>query len=255
MPVSSLQGYDSPFPIVVAANSNPLAPPPIEAFSDDKPIVITTDRSTPVYGAVYWLASPRGRGRYAISADARGNVAPNLVVHYFHIGSPGATIDQLDKHKLDLSGAHIRLLARGFVRVDHLKDADGKPLGVPSRDVQRDAQRWHEYKMGLLDVDRMRQLQQELSASEDGRTLLAEWNPRIPRSVEVALTAPGKKTLAEIQLDRKLADDMREKVKTIADKIRDALEPVKPVEPTPAHASKSTEATDKTAQADAKGES
>lgn len=228
MPVSSLQGFDAPFTVVRAAKRESLIIPPIDVFTDTNPIVVTSDQRFPVYEAVYWLAAPKGRGRYAIEADGQGRVFPNLLVHRFHVGTPGVSVSKLNPDQLDLTGAHIILMTRGLVRVDHLKDETGTPLGLPSAAVQRKGDTFAEYKAGLLNPTRLRQLQAELQASEEGRTLLSAWAPQLPKGVEDGLLEAGNKPPTKIKLDREMAASMRQKVDAIAEQIRQALEPAAP---------------------------
>jgi hypothetical protein len=231
MAVTSLQGFDAPFTVVTQAKREPLVIPPIDVFTPQRPIVITRDQRFPVYRAVYWLASPVGRGRYAIVADAQGRVSPNMIVHRFHVGTDGVTVSKLNPDELDLSVAHIALLSQGLVRVDHLKDENGVELGLPSDAVRRKGDSFVKYKMGLLNEARLRQLQAELAASEQGRTLLSEWAPAVPSGVETALLKRTGKSKAEISLDRKLSDAMQAKVEKLADKVRAALQPEPRPEP------------------------
>lgn len=233
MPVNSLQGYNAPFTIVRAAKRDALVIPPIDVFSDVNPIVVTADQRYPVYEAVYWLAAPKGRGRYSIEADAQGRVFPNLLVHRFHIGTAGVKVDRLNPEQLDLTDAHIILMTRGLVRVDHLKDEDDVALGLPSASVQRKGDTFTEYKLKLLNPARLRQLQAELQDSEEGRTLLSAWAPQLPKGVEDGLLEAGAKTPTKVMSDRSLAATMQKKVDAIAEKIRLALEPEQKNEPTP----------------------
>jgi len=132
---------------------------------------VETDDEYPELQAVFWLLAPKGKGRNALSVDQKGNVKPNLDRRRFGLGTPGVKESPLNPGELDVAEFLRDQIALGNVRVDHLEDADGNPLGIPDDDVWAGRDSARDWCWGVLDPARLKQLDEELSASEDGRQL------------------------------------------------------------------------------------
>lgn len=222
MSVKFVHGLHEPFPILVEALEKGQRMPDVEFDGPDQGVARLEMRQH-IYGAALWLAAPRGRGRHALHADLTGKVRPNIQIRKIYVGSPGVVVDPLDSRALDMTGWMIREGARGFVRVDHLKDADGEPLGLPDEATKRGRDSYTEWCRRLLDPTRLQQLQEELSKSEEGRTLVAGWRPLVAGFVKETLERPGNKSEGRRKHDAETLASIEGQMGKAADIIDEAL--------------------------------
>lgn len=165
--------------------------------------IVKSDDEYPRYAAVFWLITPVGRGRSSVSIDYQGNVQPNLFRETFGAGTPGVGTDDMNPGDLEFSGFMHEKLARGLVRVDHLKDENGVPLGVPADNVWTDGEKKRDYAWGLFNPARLAQLGRELKASEQGRKLALTWTPKIPANMHRRIRSAIGKSRGQVEADTK----------------------------------------------------
>lgn len=216
----SIQGLSSPFKVY--REPKPYSLPELTAPGQ---IVVTGDTSHEVLIGAFWLVSPVGRGRFSMCVNEVGDVMPNIHVTKISIATPGAKSSALEPGRLDIDDFLIAQQARGFVRVDHLEDEDGRPLGLPSKDwspEERKAWAW-----GLFNDARLRQLQQELMHAE-GRSLKRGWRPAMRPFVRVKLLSNRRKDQAQIDGDRATLAEIQKQLALAAAAVERSLSPLAP---------------------------
>lgn len=205
------------------------APAPALPDSDpDNPIVVMRSDRYPELQGVFWLLSGRGRGREAMLVDRQGNVSPRLMVDDIHIGTPDVEPSKLDPQDLDLRGYLHRMLTMGWVRVDHLQDAEGEPLGFPSDEIRSDRTMWRDWAWRVLDVARLRQLASELDDAEPGRKLNGAWAPRLRMALEMKMRGHKGKTTDEAKHGSEIADTAQRYLDKAGARMRAAVNPRAP---------------------------
>lgn len=177
----------------------------------------------PEYQGTFWLVAGKGRGREAAKVDRLGNVVLNLQRFPIHVGTPGVVPDPKNPRELDFSGFLHSMLARGFVRVCHLKDADGNPLGNPSDEVNEDRVKFRDYSWGVLDAARYQQLAEELANSEQGRALLSDWKPKVRTRLANKLRNHAGKTADEAKQDLQILSEAQTYLDKASAKAKAAL--------------------------------
>ncbi len=219
MGAKGLQGADAPVTVVRPAGKG-LVPPPVEDFSKPGDVIVTPDNRYPTFAVAMWLISPKGKGRHSLHADHQGRVRPNISIIPIHVGTPGVSVSKRDDTKLDLEEFWIIQLSRGFVRVDHLKDANGEPLGLPDLATRRGGDSYTAWCNRVLDPARLKQLHAELGAAE-GRGLLTNWKPDVPNATRKALMHPGRKEPARRTADLETLKKIVEAIEAIAKIVRE----------------------------------
>lgn len=189
--------------------------------------VVLRDDRYPEMRIAMWLVAGKGRGRSSVRVDNKGNVALSVDIIPVRLGTPGVKPSELNAQELDISGFLIDQLSKGRVRVDHLKDAKGDALGFPSATAAKTREGFQEYTWGVLDEDRLRQLAAELAESEDGRSLLEDWSPKVPSRIERRLLDHRHKTQDGMKADRAVLKKAEAELEKAAGKVRAALAPPK----------------------------
>lgn len=239
--VTGVQGHDAPYNLVRAAGKNELPELPESLLNDEEKqwMSVQGDRRKPVYGAVYWLISPKGAGRETLVTDHQGNVMPRLVIRD-DIGAAAEFVKDhdFDKNDLNLLDFAKSMQARGFARVDHLKDEHGVPLGMPPVEIRNHRTRMRDWSWGVLNEARLKQLAAELEESESGRRLLANFEPQVSSHVRQTLQYAGGKTESQRKADmdtlataEKYLGKAAAKIRAVADSLKAADEKLKASKP------------------------
>jgi len=212
-----------PFDIVNPARKRGTPKPEEPELDLEYPIVVTRSDKYPELRGVFWLVSGRGRGREAIQTDRLGNVKFSLTVTSIGIGTPGVQTSNFNAQELNFDGFLHSMLAAGQVRVDHLRDENGEPMGYPTEEESRDRVKWRDWTWRIANATRLQQLAEELEAAEPGRRLSAGWMPRVRSSIETRLLSHVGKTSDGMNADRKTLATAREYLVKAAGKIAAAI--------------------------------
>lgn len=177
----------------------------------------------PDYQAVFWLATPQGRGRYSVHVDLKGNVQPHLLHKRFGLGTEGVKESETHPGELDCERFLHNMLAKGWVRVDHLENAEGEKLGIPPSHIWRERTTARDWCWELFDAARLQQLQRELR--EYGRELLPTFNPQIPRHVLNQLEDAEGKSAGQIARDNAIRNAAQRYLGKLRERYMAALYP------------------------------
>ena len=204
-----------------------------DQYPEEGEVIIRRIRKFPEYAGNFWLLAAKGKSRSPLSADRAGNVSVNCKTFKIYEGTNGVKPSQLNKGELDIAAFLQDKLALGWVRVDHLEDADGVKFGCPDPATNRGRESFREYSWGLLDPHRLKQLATEMNTSEPGRKILDSWAPAVPLSVERRLLSPKGKLDVDVKRDRVTLASARARLAEAALAVREALNPPEEVKSAP----------------------
>ena len=210
--IANIHGLHEPFTVVRQAMKRGRRDLEIP---DEGEVVATLENQFSVMVGMFWLISAGGRGRSPIFTDASGTVTPRIIKVPLHEGAFEAKKSNLNPTELDFSDTVIALISQGMVRVDHLRDEKGEPLGLPSQSVY-ESREYFTWCQGVLNQARLKQLHQELQDSEEGRGLSANFKPKMGGSVERRLLSKAGKEVAHRDEDRKILKQMKAKLEDVA---------------------------------------
>lgn len=232
MAVKYLHGSHVPWVVAYPARA-PGSPLPMPVLSKIGETVIQRDDTYPEYVAVFWLVSAEGKGREAVRTDGQGIVTINLLRDRFGLGTTGVSESEINEGDIDVTKYLQGRLASGYVRVDHLKDEDGEPLGIPDDALYNGGDRvaWAEWTKRVLNPARLRQLDRELKESESGRRLKPNWLPTVTSATQRKLQTARKKEPGHIASDRALLKDAKDTLAQMSADIKAALVPSVPKAP------------------------
>ncbi len=227
MAVKHLHGSHVPWAVAYPARE-PGTPLSLPLLSKVGETVIQRDDTHPEYVAVFWLVSGEGKGREAVRTDGQGIVTLNLLRDRFGMGTTGVEESSINEGDIDVTKYLQGRLASGYVRVDHLEDEDGEPLGIPDDALYNGADRvaWAEWTKRVLNPARLRQLDRELRESESGRRLKPNWLPTVTGATQRKLQTARKKEAGHIASDRALLKSAKDTLAQMSADIKAALAPV-----------------------------